>query len=232
MQLKEMLSELRETRLDDNVKKYLWSDNECVGFFNDAVRQVCLRQRCLTESQDPDLCTVPIAATQQLVKLHKAILAVRSVRYVDPTATSTCEPLTGITARALWKNYPRWDVEDPGRPKWWIPDYQERMLAIARAPENAGYLKLLVWRVPLKSELLSLRCPEGEPVISEHWHLDLLDWAEHRAFSKPDSETYNESRAAAAEAKFTAKIGKLPSATSIRLWGVSKLRAPGRAEFL
>lgn len=232
MQLREMLNELRVSRLDDAVPKYLWSDDQLIGFLNDAVRQVCLRQRCLTESQKTSICQIPIAATQQLVKLHECILAVRSVRYIDPTATSTCEPLTGRTAKALWKEHPRWDMEDPGRPEHWVPDYQENMLAISRAPENAGYLKLLVWRKPLKEELLVKTCMDGVPVINDHWHLDLLDWAEHRAFSVPDSELKNDERASAAEEKFTAKIGRLPSATEIRLWGVSPARSSRRAQFL
>ncbi len=233
MTLNELLTELRTTRLDDNSVPPFWSDCELVGFLNDAVRQVCLRQRCLTESQNATLCTIPITSGQQLVPLNKRIISVRVVRYIDTQCTddASMRPLRPTTTRRHHRLHPHWDIEEPGYPEFWIPDYQEGMLAISRPPINAGTLKLLVWRMPLESEELDEADMEGEPVISPHWHKDLLEWCEYRAFSKPDTETFDKARADDAEAKFTAKIGRLPSATEVRLWGVS--RAVGTtAEFI
>jgi hypothetical protein len=98
-------------------------------------------------------------------------------------------------------------------------------------PQTAGTLTLSVWRAPLESEEIFEGDFELDPVIDEAFHLDLLDWAEHWLYLTKDGETGDPERAAAAEQRFTAKFGRLPSAHEIKCWGLGKGRGQ-RAAFL
>lgn len=230
MNLEQLRDELRITRLDDTVKPYLWSDDELKSFLNDAVRQVCLRQRALIESVYTRLCRYPVAIGQRLVKLPSEVLAIRTARWLpDSDPTNSCHPLELTTMKRLLRSKPRWEIEDNGLPQYLIPDYQEGHFALSCPPDEAGSVTMTVWRTPLAKELL---CEdEDEPVINPNWHIDLLDWAEYRAFSKKDAETLDAGRAQLAEQTFTAKVGPLPSMIEVRLWGISRLVGT-TAEFL
>lgn len=230
MQLDDLLTLLRTDRLDDVATPPLWSDDDLVGYLNDAQRQVCIRQRLLIESVNPKVCTYRIQAGQRLIKLHPSILSVRNAHFMGSDGNQRCM-MKGTTARRLWKACPHWEIDDPGLPQWWIPDYQNGYLALSRTPEAAGTLQLSCWRTPLPEEELSLSGPCKTPIIGEQWHIDLLDWGEHRAYGRHDAETLDTAASEKAGQSFTAKIGRLPSATEIRLWGVSKLVGVG-ADFV
>lgn len=229
MQLDDLLTLLRADRLDDNALPQLWSDDDLVGYLNDAQRQVCIRQRLLIESTNAKICTYRIQAGQRLVKLHPSILSVRNAHFLGSDGNQRCM-MKGTTARRLWKRCPHWEIDDSGLPEWWVPDYQNGYLALSRTPEAAGTLQLSCWRSPLDEELFSLTgCKR--PIVGEQWHIDLLDWAEYRAYGRHDADTERSEKAEQAEQAFTAKIGRLPSAIEIRLWGVSKLVGVG-ADFV
>jgi hypothetical protein len=230
--LQDLIAELRESRLSDNVEPYLWSDDELTRHINDAVRQVCIRQRSLVETQNTDICQIAVAAGQRLVKLHPSILAVRFAYPVGYPPNSDCQP-KGITAKRLFRCQPFWDQDTTttGPMEFWIPDYQTGYLALYPLPSAAFTLQLGVWRMPLDVEQMETADLQGEPVIAPHWHADLLDWAEYKAFSRPDADTEQLQKAESAAQTFTAKIGRLPSATEVLLWGVSPLVGT-TAEFL
>ena len=219
MTLGDLLNELRVSRLDDAVAPYLWSDDELVSFLNDAVRQVCMRQRCLLESAQP-FCTINVAAGTQLVPVDPRILAIRFLR--QDGSTADMQP-AGITAKRFFKLHATWDTDTDttGDLEYWVPDYQTGFIALFPRPTVDIVLKLNVWRLALEDEELVTADPTAEPIVDPAWHLDLLDWAEYRAFSKPDSQTMNTEKAQSAAQTFTAKVGRLPTATEIRLWGVS-----------
>lgn len=214
MERGELKLALRRDVLDDAVEPFLYDDEALNGFFNDAVRQVCLRSRALVDSTS-SLTQLAIASGERRIKLNKAILAVRFARLTD------CDALEGITAKRLWKCEPGWDTSDAGTPSYWVPDYQDGYLYFDRPVDQARTLKLSVWRMPTEAEVME---DDGdEPVIPEHWHMDLLDWVAYRAFSSKDSEQGDEKRAANHLAAFEAKVGRLPSMTEVRLWGISPL---------
>jgi len=219
--LADLLNELRVSRLDDAVQPYLWSDDELVSFLNDAVRQVCIRQRCLLESTQ-SFCTINVAAGTQLVPVDPHILAIRFLR--QDGSTSNMQP-AGITSKRFFKLHATWDTDTDttGDLEYWVPDYQNGFIALFPLPTADIVLKLNVWRLPIEDEELTLADPTAEPVVNPAWHVDLLDWVVYRAFSKPDSDTEQQARATAAAQTFTAKVGRLPSATEIRLWGVSPI---------
>lgn len=231
MTLEQLLSSLREDRLDDCAEPHLWSDERLVEYLNDAVRQVCLRQRALIESVNPAVCRLPLLAGARFAKLHPAVLSVRSAHLVDDADPHYHVRMRGTTMRRAERECDRWRYSDDARPQWWIPDVQDGYLYFSGAPDRDCVLALNVWRTPLEDELLDPDDLDASPVIGEAWHADLLDWATYKAFDKKDAETIDVQRGGQALAMFDAKIGRLPSATEIRLWGVQKITGT-RAQFL
>lgn len=215
--------ELRQSRLDDSVAGELWSDEELLSFYNDSIRQWCMRTRCLIDSTTPAVCQRPVVAGQQSIRLHPSILAVRMV-----TPATGCEDLTGWTAKRVSRERPRWHLPDPSDtagPEFWIPDWQDGWLWFDRPFQAPTTLHLSVWRVPTDAE--QIESDGDEPPIPLAHHVDLLDWCEYRAYSKRDAETVDNARADRALMVFEAKAGRLPTAAEMRLWGVQRHRGVG-----
>lgn len=222
MNLGELLTELRVSRLDDNVPQYLWSDAELTGYLNEAVRQVCIRKRALLEAVNTKVCRIPFGIGQRFLKLHPAVISVRHASIARTDDFPDGGRLVGITAQRLEKSRDNWINEtDHHCIRHWIPDVQEGHLAFDGLPEAAGTLQLHVWRFPLDTE--KMEGMDDEPVINENWHIDLCDWAEYLAFRKKDAETLDTGRGEKAAAKFTAKVGRLPSMTEVRIWGIQPI---------
>lgn len=216
MELSALITRLRRDRLDDTVEPYLWSDNALIDFINDAVRQVCLRARCLVDTETPAVTQYALAAGDRYVTLHPAILAVRHARIVGHHCG-----LTGITAKRLWKRRANWEGSGNGTPDYWIPDYHDGRLYLDRPVDKASVLHLNVWRMPLDTERMEVET--DEPVVPSHWHEDLTDWAAHLAYSLKDADALDEKRAAEQAQRFESKVGRLPSMTEVRLWGISPI---------
>lgn len=219
MELQDLLDELRVRRLDDNVQPYLNTDDDLTGYLNDAVRQACIRQRLLVESVNQTVCHYALASGERLLRLHPSVLAVRTLRATDSEGSKFT--LEGKTVKWVRRFHPHFETWDNGRPHYWIPDYQQGYLYLDRGCDNALTIDITCWRTPLDDEKLDVADPTSTPIIDELWHLDLCDWATFRALSRPDLEVEDRSRASGAESAFDAKLGPLPSAAAVRLWGVS-----------
>lgn len=222
MTLGDLLALLRQ-RLDDNVEAYHYSDAFLTGCLNDAVRQAAIRKRLVLDRTTAEACTYTVAADQQAVVLHPRVLAIRSARFTDVTT-----PLKLTTLKVMDKDHPDWPGTT-GAPDRLIVDAQSGSVLLWPTPETAGTLSLSVWRAPLDTE--EMEGDDDEPVIDEVFHRDLIDWAEHLAYLTKDGEEGDIARSNAAENRFTAKFGRLPSAHEIKCWGLSPPRGQ-RAEFV
>jgi hypothetical protein len=58
--------------------------------------------------------------------------------------------------------------------------------------------------------------PKDCPEIGRAHHRFLTKWAEHRAYGRPDAETFDAQRAERAEAAFAAQFGSRPDAQMLR----------------
>lgn len=210
-------------RLDDEVLPGLWEDDELIGFLNEAVKEAVIRLRALLEARNPRVCTAQITAGSSDIKRHPAVLAIRSARLA-----STGRPLELVELKVLDRDRPQWPL-DEGAPTHIVIDRQSGQLTLYPRPTADDTLQLAVWRAPLEAERLE---SEGdEPPIDELWHEGLIDWAEHLAYLRADSETFDQQRSDRAEARFTALFGKRPTAARIAAWGLTAKRGT-RPEFL
>lgn len=224
MDLDALIGALRLERLDDTVTPPQYTTEVLTRAFNDAVRQVCIRKRLLLDRSTRQCCTVAIAADQASFRLHPRVLAIRSARF-----TGQRYPLRLTTLKVMDRDHPTWPDAPTGTPQAIIVDADTGKGVLWPTPDTAGTLQLAVWRVPLESE--EMEDGADEPVIADHMHYDLLDWAEHLAYLTKDGEKGDAERAEAAASRFGAKFGRLPSAHEIQRWGVSPPRGQ-RAEFL
>jgi len=216
---------LRAERLDDTAVPPQYGDELLNRAFNEAVRQAALRKRLLLDRSSEECCTLTIAASQVEAPIHPRVLAIRSARWVG----GRC-PLELTTLRRMDRDHPDWtSTPADAEPRKLIVDAQEGHVLLWPAPSVAGTVQLAVWRMPLEAE--EMEDDEDEPVISEVWHHDLLDWAEHLAYLTKDGEQGDAERSAAAAQRFAAKFGDLPKASAVRLWGVSP-RGGQRASLL
>lgn len=223
MNLGELIALARSpAHLDDTVVPPLWSDEVLTTLFNDAVRQHCIRTRSLVESQDVKICRYSLAAGANSVRLHPSVLAVRVARLTFADG-SRVDEMVGKTLRWVSRRCPHWETRDAGRPRYWIPDWQQGYLAFDRPMPADATLTITAWRLPTGLEQLDPADMDGEPVVAEHMRQDLIDWVVYLAMSGNDVELRNDQKASTAAAAFEAKTGRMPSAIEIRLWGVSPI---------
>lgn len=226
MEAGDLLTKFR-VRVDDLAEPPLYSDEEAYAFLNDAVRQAALRKRLLLDNSTSDVCVYAVdAGTEGIatVALHSRVLAVRSARWSGSTT-----PLALTTLKVMDQDRPEWPTETAGLPTRLIVDRESGKIDLWPVPAEAGTLTLAVWRLPLDTE--ACEAETDEPVVDEAFHIDLIDWMEHLAYLQKDSEQNDPARANAAEARFTAKFGRLPSAREIKLWGIAPARGQ-RAQFV
>lgn len=217
---------LRRERLDDTVVPYRHSAEAVMSALNDAQRQAAIRKRLVLDRTTEDVCTYAVAVDGDTVTLHPRVLAVRSARWSE---TSPAAPLTLTTLKVMDKDCPAWTEADSATPTAVIVDAETGKLVLYPPTDTAGTLTLSVWRSPLESE--EMEDGEDEPIIDETFHRDLIDWAEHLLFLGKDGEEGDTQRSNAAEQRFTAKFGRMPSAHEIKCWAISPSRGQ-RAEFL
>lgn len=183
-------------RLDmaDQVEPFLWSTPELQGYFDDAQKQLCRLTDGIGDARTPEVTQLVIEPDTSWVDLHPSILKIR-----------------GATRADDGRPVPVINFEDMAPRGWRFTGQQGGVRALvigeeahaARVWPTSGEdvtINLLVWRLPLAP--LSEAEPELE--IAEQHHRHLLLWAKHLAYSKPDADTYDKTKAAEFEQRFYA----------------------------
>ncbi len=201
MTLKQLRDLLRGQRLDDVPAPQLWSDADLNHYLNEAEREAAIRMRCLTDSTT---FTLTLVSGRRFYALDPLILEVFEARLGGKPA-----PLYKTSQHELDQNVWDWQTHTGDVSHWFMENWNQ--LGVYRTPgaeQAGGVITLSVVRRPL----VDMEGDDDEPEIPEHFHADLLDWAEHLAFLKNDADTFNKARADAAEARFVGRCGMRPSA--------------------
>jgi hypothetical protein len=207
------------------VEPDLYADASCADALNDAQRQAAIRKRLILDQTTDDLCVFAVTAVADdtgslSVAMHPRMLAVRTARW----SLQTCGPLRLTTLKVMDRDHPTWPATVAGTPTHLIVDCETGKVNLWPTPDASGTLTLSVWRAPLEEEECEATDFDLDPVIDEVFHRDLLDWAEHWLYLTKDGENGDPQRATAAEQRFTAKFGRLPTAHEIKCWGLGKGR--------
>jgi len=229
MTLKDLLDEWRRRIEDTEGPPFLWSDDEGIAFANQAVKEACERANLIEDDTTPAVVSIPGQANRAIYGLHRSVIEVRSVlwngRFLTGLARETLNNpqhrrrdwgdygcAGGLFFDELdWDGFRDWSTLT-GTPKYFI-DPQEKYVTLVPIPTIAAPIRLSVYRYPL-AEMAS---DDDEPEIAHRHHYRLIDWMEHLAYQKQDSECFDLQKAGDKEAAFTASFGIRPDANIRRM---------------
>ena len=203
MNLEQLIQQFR-VDADDLVQPYLWPDEWVAPWLTEAVSEAAVRGRLLYEAANAAVCQIAVAASAATHELHKSLFELVHLRF-QATGAATSSVLSIKAREELDRIRPGWR-DETGTPRHAIQD--DTRITLVPRPEVVGTLHIEGYRVPLKA----LENDTDKPEIHEAHHRHLVHWALHRAFTKPDSETIDPTRAATAEVAFTRYFGPSPDA--------------------
>lgn len=204
MNLEQLTAQFRIDADDVVPNPYLWADEWIATWLTEAQAEAAIRKRLLYEASNPAVCQIAVAANAATHDLHKSLFELVHLRF-QATGATTSSVVTIKSREELDRIRPGWR-DETGTPRHAIQD--DTRITLVPRPELAGTLHVEGYRVPLKA----LENDTDKPELNEAHHRHLVHWALHRAFSKPDSETIDPTRAATAEAAFTRYFGPSPDA--------------------
>ncbi len=185
-------------KAQDNVRPYLWPDDEVAAWFSDAEQEAAIRARLITDHEE-----IAIAAGEAGIDLPKCLF---DIQYAElRSADGTAREIKGTDRVTLDASRPGWRTKTEP-PTGYIHD--DRTLTFGAIPDADYTLYLEFFRVPAAR----LENDSDEPEIAEQHHMALLDWVLFRAYEKPDADTMNPGKSAEGEARFTAYFGQRPNA--------------------
>ena len=187
---------------DDLVQPYLWPDDWVAPWLTEAVSEAAVRGRLIYEAANAAVSQIAVSASAATHELHKSLFELVHLRF-QATGAATSSVLSIKAREELDRIRPGWR-DETGTPRYAVQD--DTRITLVPRPEVAGTLHVEGYRVPLKA----LENDTDKPEIHEAHHRHLVHWALHRAFSKPDAETIDPTRAATAEAAFTRYFGQRP----------------------
>lgn len=204
MQLSQLISQLR-IDLDDAIEDYLWSNAELTAYINEAYKEAVRRARLIIDSATPEVCTINVVADTALYPLSKKIY-----RVLDIFPSWDNRQLCKVTTKELNLQRSTWRTQESDKPDYYVSDFQSGAIRLYPIPTEAGTLNLRVYRLPL----VDLINDTDEPEINEAYHIKLLHWARHKAYLKPDADTFDKNASMEALALFVQEFGEAKSAWS------------------
>lgn len=189
---------------DDEAQPFRWDDPVLLKHLDEADREASRRSLFLSEAQDPQVCRYPVAIGQKFVKLHWSVIKVTKawLEYKDDEGNVRIEELSLEKTYDLDRDDPGWRTEK-GAPTRACTDAQTQSLRLVGETTVKTTLGIECKRMPLKRIENLNDCPE----TPERYQTDLVQWLVMRAFKKKDADTYDKSKAEAAELRFAQVFG-------------------------
>ncbi|MDH4417666.1 MAG: hypothetical protein QE485_10610 [Acidovorax sp.] len=205
MNLEQLIAQFRIDADDLVLNPPLFEDEWIAEWLSEAQAEAAVRRRLLYEASNPAVCEISVTAGQATYPLHASLYELANLRF-QTAGASHSEPLRLKTREELDRIRPGWRDRSDSCPHFAVQD--DTRITLVDRPSAAGTLFLEGYRVPLKA----LVNDNDKPEIHGAHHRHLVQWALHRAFSKPDADVHDPGRAATAEAAFTAYFGPRPDA--------------------
>ena len=197
----------------DTVEPFLYADDDIADWLTDAEAQACMRGRLLLDDYTPSVCVVPVVAGTHGYNLHPKLYELVLVRF-KATGDTRSDPVRLVSREWMddnvrdWRDADNWSYTSASR-RYAVQS--ETGLRIVPAPDVAGELLIEGYRLPMRP----LANDNDKPEIHEASHEKLIQWALFRAFSVPDSESFDPQRSENAQAEFTRHFG-LPVDADLR----------------
>lgn len=195
------LIQLFRRQADDADGRQFWSDQELVGYLNEAVQEACERAKLIEDRAEATL-----TPGQSTCSLDPSVFEVKRVTHAG-------RRLEESSVEELDRTYGQWESRT-GRPRYFLliqaNASQPAQLRFVPTPHEGMVIEATVVRGALTP--LSATALDDEPEINARLHTRLLDWVLHRAFMKPDAEVFDAQRSATALAMFEQAFGRRPDA--------------------
>lgn len=195
MTLEQLINQFR-LMANDRIAPYFWSDADITHFLNEAEREAALRARLLlSETRIPVTVGAAIYSIGKMFELEK-------LAFVSEGKTTA---LQLASQSFINEAYPDW-TQKKGAPVYAM--VANGWLRLFPEPMTDGEVVAHGYSMP-ENELTA---PADTPEIREQYHGELVNWALYRAFSIPDSETFDPSKSALGLREFETVFGLKPSA--------------------
>ena len=201
MNLEQLIQQFR-VDADDLIEPHFWDAEWIAAWLTEAQAEAAIRGRLLYEAANAAVCQIAVAANTATHDLHKSLFELVHLRF-QATGATTSSVVTIKAREELDRIRPGWR-DETGTPRHAVQD--DTRITLVPRPELAGTLHVEGYRVPLKA----LENDTDKPELNESHHRHLVHWALHRAFSKPDADGFDATRASSAEAAFTRYFGQRP----------------------
>lgn len=204
MNLEQLIAQFR-IDAGDLVQPYLWPDDWVAPWLTEAVSEAAVRGRMLYEAADPAICEIAVTAGLATYTLHQSLYELVSLRF-KVSGSDRSESVHIKTREELDRIRHGWRDRSDSQPRFAIQD--DTRITLVDRPSLAGTLYVEGYRLPLKV----LANDNDKPEIHQAHHRHLVHWALYRAFSKPDADGADPTKAARAETAFTDYFGPAPDA--------------------
>lgn len=191
------IEDLFRGEVDDVVEPFLWSPEEALEYLNDAQNEAARRILAFIDSSTAACCQL-VVPTTGLAVLDPRVLSVRTVRVPGQ------RPMRRMTTQDMMACFPTWeDAAASTYPEAFIPDYESGKLRFHPKPSA----QLTVYLTVVRDALAELTKRDDTPELPARYHRALRHWMAHRAYLKPDEETYRPEKAKEAAALFEMEFG-------------------------
>lgn len=184
----------------------LWTDEEIVGYLNEAVNEVAERALLIEDHTTPAACSITLQAGVGEYVLHPSVLKIKR-------ASWNGRPIHETSVEVLDDEHLAWETL-AGRPCCFVHSGADtlRLFRIPRAEDIAvsPTIALTVYRTPLAP--YTVDDTGTVPEIKVLYHERLMEWMYRCAYLKKDSDTFDPNAAAKHELAFTASFGRRPDA--------------------
>lgn len=198
MNLKELIALYREQAFDTDTQQPFCEDELLKLYANEAQVEACRRAQLLV-----DTVRVQLVANKELVSLpSQALRVTRS--FVNR------QPVVVLGVQEMDELHPGWQFDSP-QPQVTHLVYGVTTGSLHLWPCPSAVLELVMTVQSLPKKQL---CHERDtPEIRAEAHAGLVDWMLYRAYSREDTDLYNDTKAILALRRFEAEFG---AKTSVR----------------
>ena len=194
---------------NDKVQPYFASDEEVTGWLNEAVVEAAIRGRLIHESS-ASMCRITVTAGKSVYPINPALYELTHTAFREDGKKR--EPVMLASEEWLDRNVREWR-DEKGRPAYAVQS--DKALRLIPEPDRNGELLIEGYRLPIIA--LEADDLDGAPEILAAHHRYLVYWVLHRAFSIPDAEFFDPTRATEAEREFTKYFGARPDSDLRRI---------------
>lgn len=207
MNLAELIRSFRILSGDKN-EPFLSPDEDVKLWLNEAQAQACMRGRLIREDELQAVCQVSLTAGKHTYQLHPTAYELTHLEILPANGDRPRE--VSLKSRE-WLDAEVCDWRRMDRPAC-MAIQDDITLRLVGTVQTGDTLALECYRLPLQD----LKHAADRPEIHSMHHEHLVQWALHKAFSVPDADLFDPTRADTAEQAFTRYFGPLPDSDARR----------------